>query len=436
MRMLHSKQLPWLTALWCCLYLSAVTDAQTTYLHCGQMIEVKTGAARGPVTLVVEGDKIARIENGYTTAPTGVTVVDLKNKTVLPGLIDCHVHLEWEQSRKTYTEKYTLGEADIAFRAGVYAERTLRAGFTTVRDLGGQGANLALRNAINTGWATGPRILCAGRVLSITGGHGDSSTGAKEDLFDPPTPEEGIADGPDECRKAVRNQVKRGADCIKVAATGGVLSLARDGRLPHYAEDELTVLVQTARDLGVDVAAHAHGDDGIRRAVMAGVVSIEHGTFMSDSTIELMKQHGTWYVPTLTAAWAVSDSAAQSPGFFPEVVRKKALGIGPTISATLGRAYKKGVKIAFGTDAGVCPHGKNNLEFGYMADAGMAPADILRAATFDAATLLHLADRLGSLESGKLADIVAVDGNPLVNVRAMERVVFVMKAGSIVKGGI
>jgi len=420
-------------ALFGFLFLLQHLTAQTTYLHCGNLLDVKNGALRKVVTLVVEGDKIARIEPGYTAAPVGAEIIDLKDKTVLPGLIDCHVHIEWEQSRNSYTEKYILNDADIAFRARVYAERTLRAGFTTVRDLGGQGANIALRNAINTGWATGPRILTAGHVLSITGGHGDATTGAKFDLFDAPGPEEGIADGPDECRKAVREQVKRGADCIKVCATGGVISLARDGRLPHYAEDELEAIVRTARDLGVDVAAHAHSDEGIRRAVLAGVKSIEHGTFMSDSTMELMKQRGTWYVPTLTAGWAVTDSANLAKGFFPEVVRKKALGIGPTIAATCGRAYKKGVKIAFGTDAGVYPHGRNNLEFGYMSDTGMSAADILRSATLDAATMLHLNDRLGSLDTGKLADIVAVDGNPLENIRAMEKVRFVMKGGVVYK---
>lgn len=415
------------------LFFAQAALAQTTYLHCGKMIDVKSGTARNTVTVVVEGDKIARIESGYQTPPAGAELIDLKDKTLMPGLIDCHVHIEWEQSRTSYTERFVFNEADVAFRASVYAERTLRQGFTTVRDLGGIGVNLALRNAINSGWAVGPRIVCAGKVLSITGGHGDGTSGAKWDLFDPPIPEEGIADGPDECRKAVRNQVKRGADWIKVAATGGVLSLARDGRLPHYASDELGTMVSTARDIGVDVAAHAHGDEGMRRAVLAGVRSIEHGTFMSDSTMELMKQRGTWLVPTLTAGWTVSDSAKNSPNFFPPVVRQKAMGMGPAISATLGKAYKKGVKIAFGTDAGVCPHGTNNLEFGYMADAGMTAPDILRAATSGAAEMLRLSDRIGTIEPGKLADLVAVEGNPLDNVRAMEKVTFVMKGGVRVK---
>ncbi len=405
--------------------------AQTTYLHCGRLLPIN-GDPQTAVTLVVEGNKIARIEKGYTAVPPDAAVIDLKNKTVLPGLIDCHVHIEWEQSRGSYSEKYTMNDVDIAFRALVYARRTLEAGFTTIRDLGGRGANLALRNAINSGWAEGPRILTSGKSLSVTGGHGDATTGSRWDLFDPPPgAEDGIADGPDACRTAVRTQIKRGADCIKVCATGGVLSLARDGRLPHYAEDELTTIVKTARDMGVDVAAHAHGDAGIRRAAAAGVVSIEHGTFMSDTTMDVMKKHGTWYIPTLTAGFAVSDSAKYAKGFFPEVVRVKALEIGPRISETVTKAYGKGVKIAFGTDAGVFPHGKNNLEFVYMSNAGMKNADILRAATIHAATLLRMQDRIGTLEAGKLADIVAVDGNPLEDIRAMLKVTFVMKDGKV-----
>lgn len=417
-------------AFFCC---AGVLPAQTTYLYCGRLLPIQ-GEPQTSVTLVVEGNKIARMEKGYSAAPQGATVIDLKDKTVMPGLIDCHVHFEFEQSRNSYNERYTLNDADIAFQAAVYAKRTLQAGFTTVRDLGGRGVNISLRNAINKGLTEGPRIVTSGKSLSITGGHGDATTGARDDLFDPPPgAEEGIADGPDACRTAVRAQIKRGSDCIKVCATGGVLSLARDGRLPHYAEDELVTIVKTARDLGVDVAAHAHGDEGMRRAVEAGVVSIEHGTFMSETTMDAMIKHGTWYVPTVTAGKAVSDSAQYAKGFFPEVVRVKALNIGPQIQETLGKAYKKGVKIAFGTDAGVYPHGKNNLEFVFMAEAGMKNTDILRAATLDAATLLRLNDKIGTLEPGKLADIVALQGNPLDDIKAMLNVTFVMKDGKVVR---
>jgi len=412
--------------------LSLHLSAQTTILHCGKIIPIN-GDPISSATMVIEGNKITRIDRGFSVVPAGAQLVDLKNKTVLPGLIDCHVHLEWEQSKTSYTEKHLFNDADVAFRAAVYARRTLDAGFTTVRDLGGTGVNIALRNAINSGWTPGPRIFTAGRALSITGGHGDATTGSRWDLFDPPVPEIGIADGPDECRTAVRTQIKRGADCIKVCATGGVLSLARDGRLPHYSEDELTIIVKTARDMGVDVAAHAHGDEGIRRAVEAGVVTIEHGSFMSDATLDAMITHGTWYVPTLTAGHAVTDSALLAKGFFPEVVRVKALDIGPKIQETTSRAYRKGVKIVFGTDAGVFPHGKNNLEFLYMAEAGIKNTEILKSATMEAATMLHQQEKIGSLEVGKLADIIAVEGDPLADIRAMLKVVFVMKDGAIIR---
>lgn len=408
--------------------------SQKTLLHCGGLISMAREAQwQKDMTIVVDEKLIVGIEPGFLKPEAGDRVIDLKDRTVMPGLIDGHVHIEWEQSKTSYTEKYVLNEADIAFRSAVYARLTLENGFTTIRDLGGRGVNISLRNAIQTGLTPGPRIVTAGHVISITGGHGDHTTGARWDLFDGPTAEEGIADGPDAVRTAVRTQIKHGADWIKVCATGGVTSLARDGRLPHYANDELLTIVRTARDMGVDVAAHAHGDEGIRRAVEAGVRSIEHGTFMSDSTMDAMVRYGTWYVPTLTAGWAVSDSARLSPGFFPEIVRQKALGIGPKIQETLGRAYRKGVRIAFGTDAGVFPHGKNLLEFGFMAQAGMSASAILESATIEGARLLRMQDKIGSIEVGKLADIIAVRGNPLAKLNAMEQLLFVMKEGVVVR---
>ncbi|MBL7826789.1 MAG: amidohydrolase family protein [Saprospiraceae bacterium] len=421
------------TSTWLLLFIFAFTlSGQSSVIYCGKIIPIN-GVQIENGTIVIEGNKISKIEKGFSPVPAGSQLIDLRAKTVLPGLIDCHVHIEWEQSKNSYNERFLFNEADIAYRAAVYARRTLDAGFTSVRDLGGTGVNIALRNAINNGWATGPRIFTAGRALSITGGHGDNTTGARWDLFDPPGPELGIADGPDECREAVRTQIKRGADCIKVCATGGVLSLARDGRLPHYSEDELNIIVKTAKDLGIDVAAHAHGDEGMRRAVEAGVLTIEHGSYMSEATMDAMIQHGTWYVPTLTAGHAVSDSAQSAKGFFPETVRVKALGVGDQIQSTAGRAYKKGVKIVFGTDAGVYPHGKNNLEFIYMAQMGMKNHEILRAATIDAAHVLRQQDKIGSIEPGKLADLVAVDGDPMADIRAMLKVVFVMKDGVVIR---
>jgi imidazolonepropionase-like amidohydrolase len=408
-----------------------VLSAQTKYIHCGQLITMQGGRAdvQREMTIVVQADTIFAVERGYKSA-ANAEVIDLKNATVLPGLIDCHVHMEFEQNPNSYTDRYTQNPTDAAYHSVVWAKRTLDAGFTTVRDLGGEGANLSLRKAIQQGWVPGPRIQTAGKALSITGGHGDPTTGAREGLYDPPPgAAEGIADGPDACRTAVRTQIKRGADLIKVCATGGVLSLARDGRLPHYAYDELEAIVLTARDLGVPVAAHAHGDEGMRRAVLAGVASIEHGTFMTDTTMDLMVKRGTYYVPTLTAGWAVSDSARLSPQFFPLVVRKKALGVGPKMIETLRLAHSKGVKIAFGTDAGVFPHGKNGLEFQFMERAGLQPAEMLRAATTNAADLMRMSADIGSIEAGKYADIIAVQNNPLTDIRTLERVIWVMKGG-------
>lgn len=414
----------------CCLLCSALS-AQTIYLHCGRLIVHPDSSVRTAVTLMARNGLVERIDNGYVEAPAGVEVLDLRNYTVLPGLIDCHVHLENEQSRQSYSEKYTLNDADIAFRAAVFARRTLAAGFTTVRDLGGRGINISLRNAIEKGLVEGPRILTAGKAISVTGGHGDPTNGARWDLYPEPGPEKGVADGPDQCRKAVREQVQRGADWIKVTATGGVLSLNKDGRLPHYSENELETIVRTARDLGIPVAAHAHGDEGIRRASEAGVTSIEHGTFMSEATMDVLIKNKTWLVPTVTAGFAVSDSARLAPGFFPEMVRVKALGIGPQIRETLGKAYRKGVRIAFGTDAGVFPHGRNGLEFGLMADAGMNARDILRAATSDAALMLGLHDHIGALRPGFAADLVAVEGNPLQDIRVLQYIHLVLKGGRV-----
>jgi imidazolonepropionase-like amidohydrolase len=413
------------------LFLLVQLSAQTTqYIYCGNFFESASGKLLPAVTIKVVSDTIASVVSGYTTVPEGAILHDLRSKTVLPGLIDCHVHMEWEQSRNSYNDRFTLNPPDVAFRSLVYARRTIEAGFTTVRDLGGSGVNTALRNAINSGWAKGPRIYSANKSLAITGGHGDHTNGAADHIYDPPTPSEGIADGPDACRHAVRQQVKKGADVIKITATGGVLSLAKDGRRPQFQEDELTAIVKTANDMGVKVAAHAHGDEGIKRAVEAGVASIEHGTFMSDASMRLMKQKGTFYVPTLIAGWAVSDSA-KVKGFFPEMVRVKAEGIGPQMDITFKKAYEFGLKIAYGTDAGVFPHGKNGLEFIFMSRANVPAAECLRIATVHAAELIGIEQKAGSIAPGKWADIIAVEGNPLEDMEAMLRIRWVMKGGEV-----
>lgn len=414
------------------LFVAATFFAQKTIIYCGKLID---GIANEPMlemTLVLEGNKITDVQHGFLKKPDGATLIDLKNRTVLPGLMDMHVHLEGQQSPTSYIDNLTNNKLESAFLAYKYGQITLNAGFTTVRDLGGDGANLALRNAINKGIVTGPRIFTAGHTISITGGHGDESNGLREELWAAPGADDGLADGPDACRKAVRTQIKRGADCIKITATGGVLSLARDGKRPSFSLEEIKAVIDAANDAGVTVAAHAHGDEGMRRAVEAGVTSIEHGTMMTEATMDLMVKKGTYYVPTITAGRAVADSAAKR-GFFPPMIAAKALEIGPQIQKTFSKAYKKGVKIAFGTDAGVYPHGLNGLEFGFMVEAGMPPMVAIKSATVATADLLRISDRLGSLEKGKIADIIAVDGDPIKDISAMTRVRFVMKEGVVFK---
>lgn len=406
--------------------------AQKTYIWCGTLIDGVSDEPKKDMTLVIENNKITDIQKGYTSSAANHKIIDLKNKTVMPGWIDCHVHLEFETNPNRYLETFTYNPADYAFQSVKFSEVTLMAGFTTVRDLGGSGVNISLRNAINKGLIKGPRILTAGKSIATTGGHADPTNGFRKDMMGDPGPAEGVANGADECRQAVRQRYKDGSDLIKITATGGVLSVAKDGKSPQFFEDELKAVVETAKDYGFKVAVHAHGAEGMKRAIRAGVHSIEHGTFMDDETIALFKQYGTWYVPTITAGNAVGDSA-KKPGYYPDIVRPKALEVGPQIKYTFAKAYKAGVKIAFGTDAGVYKHGMNWLEFGYMIEAGMKPMDAVKAATMNAAELLGMKDKIGSIENNKLADIIAVDGDPLTDPGVFGKVVFVMKEGVIYK---
>ncbi|MGC4037406.1 MAG: amidohydrolase family protein [Chitinophagaceae bacterium] len=407
-------------------------SAQRTIIYCGQLIDVKSLQELNEMTIITDGNKIIDVVKGYATAAKTDKVIDLKNKTVMPGLMDMHVHLEEETNPNQYLQAFTMNPADYAFQSAVFAERTLMAGFTTVRDLGGSGVNISLRNAVNKGLVKGPRIYTAGKAIATTGGHADPTDGYREDLMGDPGPKDGVANGPDECRKAVRQRYKDGSDWIKITATGGVLSVATNGSGAQFTDEELKAIISTAKDYGFKVAAHAHGAEGMKRAIKAGVTSIEHGTFMDDEAISLFKQYGTWYVPTIIAGKSVADSA-KIPGYYPAVIVPKAIETGSKIQATFAKAYKAGVKVAFGTDAGVYAHGKNWKEFIYMTEAGMPILEAIKSATVNASELLGVTDQLGSIEKGKLADIIAVDGDPVKDVQSMGRVKFVMKNGVVYK---
>lgn len=406
-------------------------SAQDTYLHCGGMIDIASGKVQNEKTIIVSGNKIKSITDGYVDAGTN-TAIDLKDKTVLPGFIDMHVHIEGESSPTRYLERFTKNDVDVAFQSTVYAKRTLMAGFTTVRDLGGSGVNIALKKAINSGIVIGPRIFTAGKAIGTTGGHADPTNGMRKEWMGDPGPKEGVVNSPEDARKAVRQRYKDGADVIKITATGGVMSVAKNGQNPQFMVDELQAIVQTAKDYGMLTAAHAHGDEGMRRAIEAGIKTIEHGTLMEEPTMDLMIKHNTYLVPTISAGKAAARMA-DIEGYLPPIVAKKAKEIGPISEKNFEKAYKKGVPIAFGTDAGVSPHGDNGKEFTYMHEAGMPVIDALRSATMTNAQLLGMGNELGQLKEGYLADIVAVDENPLQNVETLEKVIFVMKDGKVYK---
>ncbi|MDF2431014.1 MAG: hypothetical protein JWP44_645 [Mucilaginibacter sp.] len=413
------------------LFFSQLAFAQKTYIQCGRFIDGISNTAIEHVTIIVNGNTIEEIKQGYFAGGTGDNTIVLKTKTVMPGLIDCHVHLESQGSKTSLLETFTLTDADIAYHAAVYAKRTLLAGFTTVRDLGGSGVNISLRKAIKQGLVDGPRIITAGRAISASGGHMDNSDGFRDDAFNHKMgPDDGVADGRDELIKAVRLQIKRGSDVIKIASTGGVLDLSENGSGAEFSIDEIKAVVETAKDYGLKVACHAHGAEGIKRAILGGVTSIEHGTFMNEEDMELAKKYGTYYVPTIIAGKSVADSAKIN-GYFPPVIARKALEVGTQIQQTFAKAYKAGVKIAFGTDAGVYAHGKNYLEFQYMVEAGMPPMEAIKSATTGAADLLGISNKTGSISKGKMADIIAVDGDPLTDIKTMKNVSFVMKEGKI-----
>lgn len=399
-------------------------------IRAGNVLDVKTGKY---VT-----DQILWIENGRIKAmgaaadlekqlPKGIQTIDLSSKTVLPGLIDCHTHLTFNPNmagpaglRVSYPREALIGAHN--------AKLTLEAGFTTVRNLGAHGySDIALRDAINAGDVPGPRMLASGPPLSITGGHADENYLAPQYNFT----EEGVADGVDAVIAKVREDVKYGADVIKFMATGGVMSEGDNPALEQYSPEEMKAIVETAHGLGRKVAAHAHGELGIKNAVLAGVDSIEHGSYIQDEEIQLMKERGTYLVPTVYLEdWLMAN--INSIGLTPNMIEKARVVL-PIARKNLSHAFQSGVKVAFGTDAAVYPHGLNAHEFGTMVDMGLPPLQAIQAATVNAADLIGWSDRVGTLEAGKYADIIAVDGDPLANVRVLETIRFVMKGGEVVK---
>lgn len=409
------------------------TAAADTIIHAGRLIDGLGKSVRTECSVILHAGRIVRVEDGYTAPADDDRLISLKQHTVMPGLMDMHTHLMSQHSARSYSEKFFMSKPEYALRSTLYARRTLMAGFTTVREVGDDGINgVALRKAITSGWVVGPRIYTAGKSLATTGGHADPTNGLSGDFRKQAGPVDGVINGPDEARKAVRQRYKDGADLIKLTATGGVLSLAKNGQNPQFTQAELAAIVSTAKDYGMSVAVHAHGTEGMKRAVIAGVDSIEHGTYMTDEVMDLMKERGTWLVPTLMAgAWVTRK--AEEPDYFPPVVRPKAAAIGPVMRNTFARAVAADVRIAFGTDSGVSAHGENADEFRLMVEGGMSEMDAILAATHQASLLLRVDDELGHIAPGYHADVVAVKGDPLDDIRLMRSIDFVMKGGGVFK---
>lgn len=419
--------------IFCGILFASNVNAQDFYIQSGKLVDTKNGKILNEKTIVVSGNKIKSIENGYVQPRnSGDSLIDLRNMTVLPGFTDMHVHLESETNPQKYLETFTFNEADYAFNSVGFARTTLLAGFTTVRELGGSGVNIALRNAINSGKIDGPRIFTAGKSLATTGGHADPTNSFNQNLMGDPGPKDGVINSADDASKAVRQNYKNGSDLIKITATGGVLSVAKSSSNPQFTEEEIRAITTTAKDYGFHVAAHAHGDEGMQRAIRGGVLTIEHGTLMSEETMDLMIANKTYLVPTITAGKEVSEKA-EIENYYPALVVPKAREIGPKIQNTFGKAYKRGVMIAFGTDAGVFEHGKNAKEFGYMVEAGMPAMEAIQSATIIPAKILNMEDQSGQIAPGFFADIIAVKEDPTQNIKSLEDVRFVMKEGKIYK---
>ena len=417
------------------LFLASITTfAQTTLIQCGNLFDAEKGKVKGTHTIIINKDTITAVEKGIVTPRMkDATIIDLKEYTILPGLIDLHVHIESETNPNKYLEPFQLTDADVAFNSQVFAKTTLMAGFTTVRDVGGRGVNIALRDAIDKEKVVGPRIFTSGKALASTGGHADPTSGNNYEYMGDPKAKEGVVNGVASAKKAVRQRYKNGADLIKITATGGVLSVAKNSSNPQFSIDEIHAITSTAADYGFHVAAHAHGDEGMQRAILGGVKTIEHGTLMSEKTMGMMKENEVYLVPTIIAGKYVSKMA-KVPDYYPEVVVPKALAIGPKIQSTFGKAYEKGVPIAFGTDAGVFPHGENAKEFQYMTEAGMPLFEALQSATITNAGILKMQEELGQIKKGFFADIIAVKGKlEESSADKLTEIEFVMKNGKIHK---
>jgi imidazolonepropionase-like amidohydrolase len=405
----------------------------TVAIRAGTLIDGTGAAPVRNAVILIRGDRITAV-GAQVQVPADATVIDLSAYTVLPGFIDAHVHLAGRTIGDGDWQHADLVEspAQRALLGAAHAQQTLEAGFTTVRNVGADGfTDIALRNAINAGWVPGPRILAAGISFGVNGGHCDGSSGYWAGAFPQGRIEDGAADGVEEVREAVRYNVKYGADVIKICATGGVLSPTDSVGVQQYTEEEMRAVVEAARLTERRVAAHAHGNEGIKAAVRAGVTSIEHGSILDDEAVQLMKRNGTWLVPTLMAGEGVESMARA--GRLPPAIAAKALAIAPRMRQSFRLAVQGGVKIALGTDAGVFTHGTNGHEFTLMVRGGMTPMQAIVAGTTSGATLLGLERDVGSIQNGKIADIVAVRGDPLQDIAILERVEFVMRNGVVFK---
>lgn len=423
-------------ALLALLVSGSAAAAEQYVIHAGRMIDVVAGRVAEGVTITIDGNRITAVEPGYRTPEGAQKRIDLTDHTVMPGLMDMHVHLTTEMSPTMFTEKFLMESADYAYRAKVLAERTLLAGFTTVREMGDQDRNLgaSMKRAIEKHQFHGPRIFTAGKGLATTGGLADYTNGVRHEFMGNPGPVEGVVNGPLSARQAVRQRFKDGADLIKINLTGGSLNPRQVGFGPQWRPDELEAVVETAADYNMTVAAHAVSAEGIERAIVAGVTSIEHGTFLDERLARMMKQKGIAYVPTLTAIKWIGARSGEA-GEVQESMAVARVDVGARIDESFAIARKAGVWIVLGSDAGVFPNGMNADEFVHMVNAGMPPLEAIQSSTIEGAKLLRIEDRLGSIEPGKLADLVAVKGDPLADIRLLKNIPFVMKDGVIYKQG-